>query len=84
MILSDIARIKVGESVCTHRAVKVSVPTACPSETAGTLRWMWMVSGESVCPLRVLSMGMEMFCVMRVSVGLIRTHIWWEPPPLIF
>ena len=24
-------------------------------------------------------MGMEMFCVMRVSVGLIRTHIWWEP-----
>ena len=39
---------------------------------------------ESVCPLRVLSMGMEMFCVMRVSVGLIRTHIWWEPPPWIF
>jgi len=29
-------------------------------------------------------MGMEMFCVMRVSVGLIRTHIWWEPPLWIF
>ena len=29
-------------------------------------------------------MGMEMFCVMRVSVGLIRTHIWLEPSLWIF